>query len=182
MVTEVIPLEELIDRWFAGLTTSIAKDLKVNLKRLTTQSDLNRDEAMLAFLALAQAAGMSDVVVSLEGALKEFVPAEEIVEAKQSAAMMGMLTTYYRFRHMVQEGLGQLPEGFANAGLRMTSLARPVMGKRRFEMMAFALAVFYGCPSCVVAHDRALRAEDVSESQIHDLARLAAVVQGFSRL
>jgi AhpD family alkylhydroperoxidase len=35
---------------------------------------------------------------------------------------------------------------------------------------------------CLVAHEKTLKAEGVSEDKIHDLARLAATVWGLSRL
>ncbi|MCI0416821.1 alkyl hydroperoxide reductase [bacterium] len=128
-----------------ALQTPIAKDLRLNLRRILDEGALSREEAYLAVMALAH---------SVEyGTLKDFAleqleeigtPADQIQEAVESAAMMAMLNTYYRFRHMVGK-----EDEYRVAGLRMTALARPVMGKERFEMLAFALSVINGCESCI---------------------------------
>lgn len=68
------------------------------------------------------------------------------------------------------------------AGLRMTALARPTLGKERFEMLAFAVSVLGGCEMCVRSHERVLREAGVSIDKVHDLARLAAVVRGLKTL
>ena len=90
---------------------------------------------------------------------------------------MGMLNTYYRFRHF----LGS-PEEYRVAGLRMTALAKPLLGKQRFEMLAFAVSVINGCESCVRAHEKALRDGGVLPEKVHDLAKLSAVLKGLRTL
>src|SRR5262249_16681690 len=97
--------------------------------------------------------------------------------AAQSAALMAMLNTYYRFRHFVGS-----PEEYRAAGLRMTALARPVLGRERFEMLAFAVSVVNGCESCVRSHEKVLRDSGVSAEKVHDLARLAAVLKAAQTL
>ena len=101
------------------------------------------------------------------------VPAEQIQEAAESAAIMGMLNTYYRFRYMVDKD-----DDYRAAGLRMTSLARPALGKESFEMLALAVSIVNGCQSCVRSHEQVLRDAGISPDKIHDLARMAAVVKG----
>jgi alkyl hydroperoxide reductase subunit D len=88
-----------------------------------------------------------------------------------------MLNVYYRFRYMVGN-----EEDYRAAGLRMTALARPVLGKERFEMLAFAVSVLNGCQSCIRSHEKVLRDAGVSTDKVHDLARLAAVVKGLHTL
>jgi alkyl hydroperoxide reductase subunit D len=88
-----------------------------------------------------------------------------------------MLNVYYRFRHF----LGS-PDEYRIAALRMTALARPAIGKEKFEMLAFAVSVLNGCESCTKAHEKALRDAGIGTDKIHDLARLAAVVYGLSKL
>ncbi len=164
-----------------GMDTSIAKDLKINLKRLVNTSSLDGQEVHLVVLALARASQHEGLEQYARQWLVHSNVSESLIrEAVESAALMAMLTTYYRFRHMLEEGVGSLHESYQQAGLRMTALARPDMGKRMFEMLAFSLAVVYGCPSCVVAHEQALLRQDVARAQIHDLARLAAVVKGLA--
>ncbi|MGH9857599.1 MAG: carboxymuconolactone decarboxylase family protein, partial [Acidobacteriota bacterium] len=54
----------------------------------------------------------------------------------------------------------------------MAALARPVLGKERFEMLAFALSVLNGCESCIRSHEQVLRNAGLAD-KLHDLARLA---------
>jgi len=64
----------------------------------------------------------------------------------------------------------------------MTSLARPVLGKERFEMLALTISVINGCEACTRAHEKTLREAGISIEKIHDLARLAAVAKGLKAL
>jgi alkyl hydroperoxide reductase subunit D len=104
---------------------------------------------------------------------------EQIQEAKESAAIMGMMNTYYKFRGYLAP---EAAPNFQRAGLRMQSLMKPHNGKLRFEMMAFAVSVVNGCPSCIGSHERALTELGVEADKIHDLARLASVMKGLSAL
>jgi alkyl hydroperoxide reductase subunit D len=158
--------------------STIAKDLRINLRRLTEEGALGREDAFLALLAAASSVDY--------GALREFAKAqliemgftpEQIREASESSAIMAMLNTYYRFRYMV----GNI-EDYKTAGLRMTSLARPVLGKERFEMLAFLVSVLNGCQSCIVSHEDVLKKTGISADKIHDLARIAAVVKALKTL
>jgi alkyl hydroperoxide reductase subunit D len=49
-------------------------------------------------------------------------------------------------------------------------------------MLAFAVSVLNGCESCIRSHEKVLREAGVSVDQVHDLARLAAVVKGLHAL
>lgn len=158
--------------------STIARDLRLNLKRVLEDGPLGEENAVLALLALARAVGDVRRADYARVRLAERgVSADEIQEAAESAAIMGMLNVYYRFRHM----LGNDDE-YRATGLRMTALARPVLGKERFEMLAFAISVLNGCQSCIRSHEKALRENGIGVGQIHDLARLAAVVKGLSAL
>jgi len=160
------------------LQTTIAKDLRINLRRILEQGALSREEALLATVALANAVEYGPLKDFASKQLEEIgTTVEQIQEAMESAAMMAMLNVYYRFRHMAQN-----EEDYRVAGLRMTSLARPALGKERFEMLAFALSVLNGCESCIRSHEQVLRIAGLSTDKIHDLARLAAVVKALKTL
>ena len=158
--------------------SAIARDLRLNLKRVLEGGALERDEALLALLAVATSVADERLAAYARGQLETAgFNVEQVREAVESAAIMGMLNVYYRFRHM----LGNEDE-YRAAGLRMTALARPVLGKVRFEMLAFAVSVLNGCESCIRSHEQALREAGVSVDQVHDLARMAAVVKGLNAL
>lgn len=171
-------VRETIDTLFENQTSTIAKDLKLNLTKFLEGSALSREESHLALLAAAASLEMPRLAAYATEQLQKFdFKAEEIQEARESAAIVGMLNVYYRFRHF----LGS-PDDYRVAGLRMTALARPVLGKERFEMLAFAVSVLNGCEACTQAHEKTLKAANISAEKIHDLARLAAVAKGLKAL
>ena len=142
-------------------TSVIARDLKLNLTRLLQDGALAPEEVLLATLAVSTSLNFAEIAGYAREQLSQAGVAEDqIQEAAQSAALMGMLNTYYRFRHFVGS-----PEEYRVAGLRMTVLARPLLGKERFEMLAFAVSVVNGCESCVRSHEKTLRDGGVSAEQ-----------------
>src|SRR5262245_35160123 len=153
--------------------TVISRDLRLNLKRALEDGALDVQDRYVALLSTsvasqhAELAGLARRELAARGA-----KSEEIQEAAESAALMGMLNTYYRFRHMVEND-----EDYRVAGLRMTAFARPILGKPRFEALAFAVSVVNGCESCVRSHEKALRELGFTVNQIHDLARIASIVR-----
>jgi alkyl hydroperoxide reductase subunit D len=171
-------VSDRLERLFVHADTTIARDLKLNLTRLLEQGALARDEALLALLASARAVEDQDLELLAREALAAFdLSREQVEEAAQSAAIMAMLNIYYRFRHMIAND-----DDYRTTGLRMTSLAKPILGKESFEMLAFAVSVINGCESCIKAHEKALRDAGVGVEKIHDLARMAAVVRGIKTL
>lgn len=173
-----LPAMEALEGALATSPTTIARDLRLTLKRLLDEGALTREEAILALLALATAVDDERLSAYARDQLSQLgFDAEQVREASESAAIMGMLNVYYRFRHMIGND-----DEYRAAGLRMTALARPALGKERFEMLAFAVSVLNGCESCIRSHERALRDAGVSVDKVHDLARLAAVVRGLSVL
>ncbi len=167
-----------IEAFFGLKDSTIARDLKLNLLRFVNESTLDPAERHLAGLAVAQSTNNAPLAKIFEEALQtEGLSADEIREARESAAIMAMLNTYYRFRHMVGNS-----ENYRSAGLRMTALAKPALGKKRFEMLAFAVSVINGCENCIQSHERALKEAGLTPDQVHDLARVAAIARGVQTL
>jgi alkyl hydroperoxide reductase subunit D len=169
---------ETIDTLFENQTTTIAKDLKLNLTKFLDGATLAREESHLALLAAATSVELPRLAAFATEQLQSlgFGP-DEIREARESAAIMGMLNTYYRFRHFLGNS-----EDYRVAGLRMTALSKPVLGKERFEMLAFTVSVINGCEACTQAHEKTLRQAGVPAEKVHDLARIAAVAKGLKAL
>ena len=171
-------ISEQIDSLFQAGTSTIARDLKLNLKKSLTESSLTAEESLLGLLAAATSVEHRSLTeLAKENLLKHDLTQEQIQEASESAAIMGMLNTYYRFRHFIDND-----EEYRAAALRMTALAKPLLGRERFEMLAFAVSVLNGCETCIKSHEKALRDAQVSVEKIHDLVRLASVVKGFKSL
>src|SRR5262245_3713739 len=169
---------EPIDRLLEAHTGVIARDLKLNLTRLLQDGALSPEEALLATLAITSSLNYDEMARYAREQLPQTgVSEDQIQEAAQSAALMGMLNTYYRFRHFVGS-----QEEYRAAGLRMTVLAKPLLGKERFEMLAFAVSVLNGCESCVRAHEKTLRDGGISSEKVHDLAKLASVLKALRTL
>ncbi|MBI3898317.1 MAG: carboxymuconolactone decarboxylase family protein [Gammaproteobacteria bacterium] len=167
-----------LDTVLPASQTTIARDLKLNLKRLLEEGALTREEVLLALLATASSVQDALLIGFAREQLRQLeLTPEQIQEAAESAAIMAMLNTYYRFRHMLGKD-----DDYRTAGLRMTSLSKPVLGKERFEMLAFAVSVLNGCENCIRSHEQVLRNAGVSADKIHDLARLAATVKGLGTL
>jgi alkyl hydroperoxide reductase subunit D len=169
---------QALDDLFEGRSGVIPRDLKLNLKRFIEGGVLERVDALLTVTAVAAALDLRQVAAYAESTLRDLGTSEaEIQEARESAAIMGMLNTYYRFKHLSEHA-----DDYRSAGLRMTIFSNPVMGKTRFEMLAFAVSVLNGCGSCIRSHEQVLRSAHISADKVHDLARLASIMKGVKAL
>lgn len=167
-----------IDSLLGESNTTISRDLKINLKRILSDGALAPEESFAIILALARATNYRDLEQLAAQQLRTLGFGEEqIREARENVAIMGMLNTYYKFKHMLHKD-----DEYGQAGLRMTSLANPVLGKKQFEMLALAVSILNGCETCIQSHEKVLRASEVSIDKIHDIARLAAVIRALQIL
>ena len=173
-------VDSFLHNFLGDPKTSIDRDLVLNFKKLLEESALDEQERLLSVLAVATALENQSLIEFARSGLNELgLSEEQIHEARQSAAIMGMLNTYYKFKSFIASDVA---EHYNRAGLRMNSLNKPANGKERFEQMAFAVSVVNGCPTCVSSHERALTELGVSREKVHDLARLAAVMKGLVTL
>lgn len=176
-------LELLDQRINLGEESKIRRDLKLNFKSIIDRATLSKAEVGLTTLAIGEALkdeALKEIALATLKESGEEFSTEQLQEAKESAAIMAMLNTYYRFRHYIEHS--ESAEDYKNTQLRMTGLASPAIGKERFEMLAFALSVLNGCEMCVVSHEKALKQHNVSADKIHELARLASVARALSTL
>lgn len=173
-------IDQLIQTQFGELTTSVQRDLVLNFKKVMEESPLEENDRLMNLAAIGRSlhhSGFENFAVA-ELAERGVAP-EAIREAIESAAIMGMLNTYYKFKDFLSP---ESQPNYNRAGLRMQSLAKPVVGKEKFEMMSFSVSVINGCPTCVSSHEKALVHLGVDADKIHELARLAAVCKGLSCL
>jgi lipoyl-dependent peroxiredoxin subunit D len=163
---------------YRGPDSAAARDLRLNLKRLLGEGALETEDALLVLLAAARSVEAKALEELATCELSRLGLADEAIqEAAQSAAVMAMLNTYYRFRHMIGDNAD-----YVSTGLRMNALAKPVLGKKRYELLSFAISVLNGCETCIKSHEKFLREAGVEPNQIHDAARLAAVTRGYKLL
>jgi len=154
-----------------------AKDLKLNLQAVLRPENLSAEQvwgtAYCAALFLQDAKLAEALLTDAQAA-----GVEEAVfdDARAAAALMGMNTTFYRFRHLVEK------ESYTGqpARLRMTRMAQPKSDKATFELMSMACAVLAGCGLCIQSHEASLLQHGLTETHVNDVVRLASVLQGVS--
>ena len=173
-------IEAYFENKFSHADSSIFRDLSLNLKKILLESPLEPIERMLNLAAIATT--LRDLALqslAFDHLKKMSLTAEQIREAFEAAGIMGLLNTYYKFKGYLST---ESVENYSRAGLRMQSLSKPHNGKERFEMMALAVSVVNGCPTCIMSHEKVLVQSGVSIDKIHDIARLAAICKGLNGL
>jgi len=149
-----------------------ARDLKLNLASLASETVLDEEKKAGAFIASAIASRNGDVIRAVS---EEFAPRlspAALKAAQAAAAIMAMNNVYYRFTHLVEnEEYARLP-----ARLRMNVMANPGASKENFELWSLAVSAVNGCGKCLAAHERVLRSAGVTAEQVQAAARIAAVV------
>lgn len=151
------------------------RDLKLNVTGAMKSKHLDAKEASL--LALAAAANeKNDVLIAAfeQMARKTGASDEEIAETHACASLLSLNNVFYRFRHYMR---GNEYYNNTPAGIRMSIMMAPVMGKALFELMSLAVSALNGCEQCVVSHEHSVRELGVSEARVYDSIRLVAVIK-----
>lgn len=155
------------------------KDLRINLKNALSYPNLSRKEALMIALAVS----VNDRSANLRPALEQMAAAEglsetELAEVLACVSLLNVNNVFYRFRHFTQkEYYTQTP-----AGIKMSIMMNPVLGKEFFELLSLAVSALNGCEMCVNAHESALIQAGTTEARIYDAVRCAAVFRGFTVL
>lgn len=149
-----------------------ARDIKLNLQSVLETSSLNDAQRWGVALACAIAARNPELkraIVEEAGAKLEPAVLDDAVAA---AALMGMNNVYYRFRHMIGKPVYETKP----ARLRMQRIAKPATNKADFELFCLAVSAINGCEACVKSHEHVVVEGGLSEDQVHDAVRIAAVI------
>lgn len=152
-----------------------ARDLKLNLQNVLQNSSLPPTGTWSVAATSAWFLGHKELAEALVASAPGLSTAD-VDDAKAAAALMGMTTVYYRFRHLV----GKESYNQKRAGLRMNRMAQPLTNREQFEMCAMACAALAGCETCIRSHEESLLKAHLTEDQIHDIIRIAATVNGFA--
>jgi lipoyl-dependent peroxiredoxin subunit D len=154
-----------------------AKDIRLNLSNVLEGSTLSESQRWGVAVASAAAARnpmlYRAVLEDARSAIQSAAIGKGVVEdGLAAAALMAMNNVYYRFRHMVDK------PAYADrpARLRMTRLARPATNKADFELFCLAVSAINGCETCVRAHEKVVIEGGLTEDQVHDAVRIAAVI------
>jgi alkyl hydroperoxide reductase subunit D len=154
------------------LLPAYAKDLRLNLGSVTSQSQLSEQQLWGAVLASAIASRGRTTLVELESEALEHLSTEAADAARTAAALMSMNNVYYRTLHLLED------EEYSRlrAGLRMNAIANPGVDKVDFELWSVAVSAVNGCGRCLTAHEHELRGRGVPREVIQDAIRVASVV------
>ncbi len=97
-------------------------------------------------------------------------------DARAAAAIMGMNTVYFRFRHIMHS------EAYTTKpfNLRMHRMKEVATDQAHFELYSIGPAALAGCELCLKAHEAAVKKGGLSEDHVHEVVRIAAVLHGLA--
>jgi alkyl hydroperoxide reductase subunit D len=155
------------------------RDLRINLSNALAYPNLTKKESYLITVAVA-------INEKNDNLIKAFTPlaeaegatANEIAELYSLVSLMNVNNVFYRFRHYTQK------DYYTNtsAGIKMSIMMNPVLGKEFFELVSLAISAVNGCEMCVNAHEQSVKQHGATEARIYDAIRLSSIVKGFTVL
>ncbi|HEY0298090.1 MAG TPA: carboxymuconolactone decarboxylase family protein [Arachidicoccus sp.] len=152
------------------------KDLKINVGNVLNNSQtLNKKEASL----LAYSVAVNEKFPLLRESLATIATEagatqEELAEVVSATSLMNVNNVFYRFRHFMDKD-------FYNnqpAGIKMSIMANPVLGKELFELVSLVVSSINGCELCVKSHEVKLINEGAQEMKIFEAVKLGAIIKG----
>ncbi|MET0404753.1 MAG: carboxymuconolactone decarboxylase family protein [Cystobacter sp.] len=151
------------------------KDTRLNLQSVLENNGLTPEQRWGVAVACAFAVRNELIKKAMLHEARQSLgdKAEPVIEdARAAASLMGMNNIYYRFRHMV----GKDSYSTKRAGLRMNRLGQVLTNKVDFELVCLAVSAINGCEMCVQSHEKVVTDGGLSEDQVNDAVRIAAVV------
>ncbi len=149
-----------------------AKDIRLNLGTLASETTLTDQQKWGAFLASALGSRNAEVIRAISAETAGKLSSEAANAAKAAAAIMGMNNVYYRATHLMEApDYKTLP-----ARLRMNVIGNPGVDKVDFELWSLAVSAVNGCGMCLDSHEKVVRKAGLSADQIQAALRIASVV------
>lgn len=159
----------------AAADNRFLRDLKLNVSSVLGSAHMNKKETALLALSVAVNEKHNVLMNVFEKmARKEEASDAEIAETHACAGVMNVNNVFYRFRHYM-DGV----EYYENqpAGLRMSAIMNPVLGKELFELMSLVISAVNGCQRCVISHESSVKQHGATEARIYDAIRLGGVIK-----
>ncbi len=155
------------------------KDLKINVSNALDAATLPKKDAYLVALSVA----INEKLPALQSGFEQLALAagatdKEIADIVSCTSLMNANNVYYRFRHFVEKEFYTT----APAGIRMSIMANPVIGKELFELVSLVISALNGCQMCVTSHEEALLKHGTEQQRILDAVRLGAVIKSLGVL
>ena len=152
------------------------KDLKINVGNVLSNAQyLTKKEALLLALSVAVNEKFDLLKVSFTNMAKEEGSTDaEIAEIIACTSLMNTNNVFYRFRHFMKK------EYYSNqpAGIKMSIMMNPVLGKAFFELVSLVVSSINGCEMCVTSHEQSVLQHGYSESKIFEAVKLGAIIKG----
>ncbi|MBO0952074.1 carboxymuconolactone decarboxylase family protein [Fibrella forsythiae] len=152
------------------------RDLKINVGNVLTNSQqLTAKESRLLALSVAANEKHQPLIDAFSAAAVQAGATDaEVAETLACTSLLSTNNIYYRFRHFVDK------EVYTNAqaGIRMSIMMTPVLGKEFFELMSLVVSAINGCEMCVRSHEESVLKHGASEARVIDAIRLGAVIKG----
>lgn len=154
------------------------KDLKLNVSGVLKSNNFTKKETTLLALAVAVNQKNEALIKGFTSmAVAEGANENEIAEIHACTSLMNANNVLYRFRHWLPDNTyyNNTP-----AGIRMSIMMNPVLGKTFFEIVSIAISAINGCEMCVTSHENSVKQHGGTEAQIYDAIRLTSVIKSLS--
>ncbi|MCB9045803.1 MAG: carboxymuconolactone decarboxylase family protein [Chitinophagales bacterium] len=162
----------------SAVDSKYLRDLKLNVAAVMKSKNLSARESALLALAVSVTEKNNVLITAFENmSRKAEATAEEIAEAHACASLLSLNNVFYRFRHYMH---GNEYYNNTPAGIRMSIMMNPVLGKEFFELMSIVVSAINGCEQCMVSHEHSVKALGTTEPRIYDAVRLGAVIRSLS--
>lgn len=168
----------LIDK-LSALDHRYLKDLKINVGNVLKAQTLTRKESLLIGLATAINEKNAALIAALEQlALAEGAEDKDVAEVTACVSLMNANNVFYRFRHFMHK------EYYDNApaGIKMSIMMNPVLGKEFFELLSLVISALNGCEMCVTSHEQSVLNHGGTQARIFDAVRVGAIFKSFAVL
>jgi alkyl hydroperoxide reductase subunit D len=169
-ISETFPLLDQLD----AADHRYVKDLKINVSNSLKASTLTEKEAILLALAVSVNQKHDRTIASLtELALSKGATAAEVNEIHALVSLLNANNIFYRFKHFVNKDF----YNSASAGIRMSIMMNPILGKEFFELASLTVSAINGCEMCVASHEQSVKNHGATENRILDAIRLTAIIK-----
>ena len=167
--------QALID--MGNIDARYLKDLKINVSNaLKYESLTEKESTLLALSVTINEKTKSLELALLEKAKKAGASKEEVLETYACVSLLNVNNVFYRFRHFTKKEFYQTTP----AGIKMTVMGNPTLGKEFFELMSLGISSLNGCELCVNAHEESLIKMGTSQQRVYDAVRLFATIKGLT--
>ncbi|HYD21662.1 MAG TPA: carboxymuconolactone decarboxylase family protein [Flavipsychrobacter sp.] len=154
------------------------RDLKLNVSAVLNSKNISKKDSSLLALSVAVNEKNTALMTAFENMARSQGASEtEIAEVHSLTSLMNANNMFYRFKYYM-DGVEYYEK--TPAGLRMSIMMNPVMGKELFELASLVVSALNGCSQCVTSHERSVREHGATEARVYDAIRLGSVIKSLS--